>query len=994
MGTRMSGPARALLVLISILLTHLTSWALPSAAEWGGFRDGWRFTQRVDHATGHRDAQEASRQDSLHSWDALRYQADLTLGFNPAHLDATVSITFAARETLSWLDLHLRGYEIHSIRVEGQDVAWSRNDDRLSLDLSAHPVAAGDSAHVELQYSGTPVVSNDTGLFMSSTLAYTLSDPWGTRNWLACFDEPFDKALWQVSVRADSLYSTLSNGTLQSVVNHGDGTSTWTYRHDLPMSSYLVSLVTGRLTDLADVWQGHPLHWFVYPQHVAAAQAAVTHMPEMLDCFSGYWGDYPFDSYAMGEAPIYGGMGGMEHQTCTTIGSGIIAGGLQYESIIAHELSHMWWGDALTPVDYRQVWLNEGWATYAEALFFQYLANGDEAVFQDYLVQIQQTYLNWDTGFQPIFAPPANDLFNLNQYEKAASVLHMLRDLLGRELFDATQREWQATHRYGTVSTDEYREALEVASGLELDWFFHQWIYTGGYPTYQHVTETRQQDSDCRVHLTVNQSHPRLDAFRARVPLRLVTSAVTLDTTIWVDQQSMQFSWTLPGQFDTLIFNHLNTVLCRQLAQPAMPGPPLWHVQACHLDDRLGGNGDGDLAQGETAWLSLDVENVGGWDTNVQFSLSSNDLSTSGSWATVPDAGSGMHVLLPFDQVAVSGWNQAASAYASLVLHTTSDSYPEQLSEFRLPVGDPHLKLATSDSQNSLRPFYQTELDSLLEFSDSLNVAEGLPSIESMEAGTLLWFTGATGESLTEAEQNWVGGHAEFVGKAFVGGQDAWDSIEDQCFFRALHADLPEVLVEGMPGTPFEGLSALLIGAGGAQNQSSPSSLEFCPDMDDCSSQVFAVYANSREPAILGWEICDGPLVLVGSGFGFESISGLANTSSRREWLAALMQVLENETVLPPTPRPVVPSVLELGAPHPNPFNPLTHIPFTLSQPMHVRATLYDLLGRVRCRLVDKPLEAGSHDLQVDGSAMASGLYVVAVEAGECRTTRKVLLMK
>jgi hypothetical protein len=106
------------------------------------------------------------------------------------------------------------------------------------------------------------------------------------------------------------------------------------------------------------------------------------------------------------------------------------------------------------------------------------------------------------------------------------------------------------------------------------------------------------------------------------------------------------------------------------------------------------------------------------------------------------------------------------------------------------------------------------------------------------------------------------------------------------------------------------------------------------------------------------------------------------------------MQVLENETVLPPTPRPVVPSVLELGAPHPNPFNPLTHIPFTLSQPMHVRATLYDLLGRVRCRLVDKPLEAGSHDLQVDGSAMASGLYVVAVEAGECRTTRKVLLMK
>ncbi|MFA7330433.1 MAG: hypothetical protein WC326_05090 [Candidatus Delongbacteria bacterium] len=190
-----------------VVALSLPAWSRPDAAEWGGFRDGWRFLHRATPATAGNFVRESSRQDSLHAWDALSYEVALGLEFSPAHLEATVRVALVAREPLNLLDLHLRGYEIHSALVNGQPVAWSREDDRLLLDLSAQPAATGDSLWAELQYAGPPMVHAGTGLFVAPQIAYTLSDPWGTRNWIACFDEPHDKALWRVSVRADSSFS-------------------------------------------------------------------------------------------------------------------------------------------------------------------------------------------------------------------------------------------------------------------------------------------------------------------------------------------------------------------------------------------------------------------------------------------------------------------------------------------------------------------------------------------------------------------------------------------------------------------------------------------------------------------------------------------------------------------------------------------------------------------------------------------------------------------
>lgn len=967
---------------------------LPGAAVWGGFLDGSRFLHRqgaVDLS-----GRDAARRDSLHAWDALAYQVALRLQLSPAWLDATVEIEAVAREDLGALDLQLRGYAITTAQVNGLDVSLSRLDDQLSLDLGAHPLAAGDSARILLAYGGTPVAQAGVGLFVSPQIAYTLSDPWGTRNWIACFDEPFDKALWSVSVRADSTLTTLSNGALLSVENHGDGTSTWSYAHDRPMSSYLVSLVTGHLTILEDSWQGLPLRWCVYPQHVAPAWEAVSRAGQMFDCFTGLWGDYPFASYAMGEAPIYGGMGAMEHQTCTTVGNGIIAGGLQYESIIAHELSHMWWGDAVTPVDFRHVWLNEGWATYAEALYFQYLAGGDEQAFLDYLRQIHQTYLGWDSQFLPIYDPPVNDLFNTSQYEKAASVLHMLRDLMGDAAFLQAQRDWQAARRYGTVDTPDYQAALEAAGGLDLTEFFQQWIYSGGYPTYQTVTESRAQGDSCRVHLTVGQSHQVLDSFRARVPLRIVTDQAQLDTLVWIEAPSTQLGWTLPGTFDTLIFNHRETVLCRHLVVPPVTGPPQWRMSGFAIDDSTGGNGDGDLARDESGWLSLELRNVGGWDTGIQFSLDSPDLEVSGTWAIVDEAGGGATVLLPTGVVQLSGWDGADMDYADLVLHSVSDHFGEQAAAIRLPMGDPWLILATSQSQEDLRPFYQIPLDSLRIFTDGMIVdADQLPPEGLPEATGLLWFSGDSGQRLTPDQQAWLKQSYEiFWTKTLVTGQDAWDDPVADCLFQPITLDVNEVLVDGVPGSPFQGLTALLIGAGGAGNQTSPSSLALCPEVGSCGEWVLAVYHNSQEPALLGVGFCDVDYSLFAAGFGFEAISGMAGTSSREAWLAAAAELLFTDTALRPASLPERPLGFWLGMPHPNPFNPVARIPYELSRAMPIRLSLHDLLGREVRVLAEGRQAAGANELSLEGSGLAAGLYIVTLKTEGRHVSRKVLLLK
>lgn len=987
---RLASGLLAVLILCSMSLSAIAN--LPSAREWGGFPErALRCGKCAQRQTG-------QRVDSLHAWDALRYDLELQLDTGSQWLSGRLQLEFAARvPLLDTLDLHLEGFSVDSARQGDALLPVVRSEPQLLLPLG-EVVAQGGSSRITIWYQGVPPQRDGLGMMVQNQVLWTVSDPWGTRLWVPCYDEPHDKALWNVTVRLPATQSALSNGELQQVEDHEDGTRSWIYRHASPLSTYLLSVVAGNHVIIEESWNELPLRWLVYPHHVDEAEVAFSRVDQMFDCFTGLWGEYPFRGYAMGEAPIYGGLGGMEHQTCTTIGHGIVANGLTYESIVAHELAHQWWGDSVTPVDFRQVWMNEGWATYSEAYYYQHLDSGEWSSFVEYMRQIHQTYLGWDSEYLPIFAPPLNNLFNISQYEKAASVLHMLRLLMGEEDFHQAQRTWLAEQSNGTVDTWEYIAAMEAASGQELDWFFDQWIFSGGYPRYRTTVQWQPQGDSSQVYLAVAQEHQVLESFNMPVPVRVQTDLALLDTLLRIDQDWQDHLLTLPGVFDTLIFNHDSWILCRH---EAMPPPPPFELVAERilLDDSAGGNGDGDLAQGESASLALGLRNLGEWRSAVQVTPASSDLELTGVWPEVASWGAGETIWLPTGFVEVTNSTLPQLGWAEVALHVQAAGEDIQDLVAQVPVGDPWLLLVQhEDLSVDLMPYYQEELDSLRLHPDHVLLAD-LPAESPLQPDhqAALWFTGDAGlripaEQLESRVNSWV---LDEGASLLISGQDALDELLAQDLHGAGVAatEAGQVALDGEPGTNFEGLSALLLGTGGAANQVSPSALE-----DRSGSQqwtVLARYRNSGAPALLAREVPESGGRLMMCGFGIEGISGMANTSSRREWLWQIAVELGGPE-LPVTrkhrPRP---ASLSLGDPRPNPFNPVTGIPVELTRPLEIRLRAYDLAGRLQKTLASGHHSAGSHLFTWQAGQAAAGLYLIELTGSDgSRMVRKVLLLK
>jgi aminopeptidase N len=219
--------------------------------------------------------------------------------------------------------------------------------------------------------------------------------------------------------------------------------------------------------------------YYVFREDSALAAYDFANVPHMMDAFNYYFGPYPFEKYGMVAVTPFA-YGGMDHQTMTTINRSWINGTRANEFGIAHELAHQWWGDMVTMSDFRHIWLNEGFATYAEALFTEYFYGQNTYApriqwYQDYYFIYDEYY-----GRFPLFDPVA--IFNAAEYFKGALVLHMLRGMMGDEAFFNGLRQYGQLYRYGNASTEDFRAVMEDVSGLSLFTFFHQWIYEPGYP--------------------------------------------------------------------------------------------------------------------------------------------------------------------------------------------------------------------------------------------------------------------------------------------------------------------------------------------------------------------------------------------------------------------------------------------------------------------------------------------------------------------------------
>jgi aminopeptidase N len=371
---------------------------------------------------------------------------------------------------------------------EGNALAYRHLGEVLEIDAS-------DLDVVKLRWHGEPP---SAGLYFTGPIPNEPERPhmvWSqcqdedAHCFIPCHDHPSIKHRWTIHLDAPAGFRLLSNGS-EGEYGEQNERAFAHFEQDEPMPAYLFTVVAAKLEGVTSEWRGRPVRYFVPVGRTEAIERSMGRTPEMLEAFSLRLGvDYPWPRYDQVVVDDFI-FGGMENVACTLMADYLLvdAKAAQHwdpESLVAHELAHQWFGDLLTCQDWSQGWLNESWATYMEALWWE--ADRDEVETAWYRLGTAAGYLDEErTRYRrPIvtyaFKSPI-DVFDRHLYNKGAGVLHTLRNLMGEAPFWAGVRLYLDRHRHSTVHTRHFQRALEDASGTNLDAFFEQWIWSAGHP--------------------------------------------------------------------------------------------------------------------------------------------------------------------------------------------------------------------------------------------------------------------------------------------------------------------------------------------------------------------------------------------------------------------------------------------------------------------------------------------------------------------------------
>jgi hypothetical protein len=476
-------------------------------------------------------------------FDALYYDLDLDLDPATAVLTGTVRMDaepVGATITEVELDL-LDNMTVDAVTVDGNPATWAHGNDLLTVQLGAS-YAPGTRFAVVVDYHGTPDASwgafgFDT--FNGDPMIWSLSEPYGARTWWPCKDVIGDKAdSVDVRVTVPSDLIVASNGLLVAVDSaSAPGEKTYWWHEKYPISTYLVFLAAHPYTVFSN-WYPYgtsdsmEIRNFVFPSHVSSVRPVVNETPSIMAFFKTIFGEYPFLDEKYGHAEFLWG-GAMEHQTCSSMG-------FWDEYVVAHELSHQWWGDMTTPATWSHIWLNEGFATYAEALWSEH----KYGVPQYRLDMTATRYYGPGT----IYVQNPSDFYQLLRvdlsYNKASWVLHMLRHVVGDAAFFQTLQEWRvyAPTLYGNGTTEDFRSVCESVSGMDLEAFFDQWIYGEYYPVYVFTWSEQPAGGGYDISLHIDQKQTN-QVFR--MPIDVWVGFASGDTTIVVQDTLASQDFTL-----------------------------------------------------------------------------------------------------------------------------------------------------------------------------------------------------------------------------------------------------------------------------------------------------------------------------------------------------------------------------------------------------------------------------------------------------------------
>ncbi len=456
--------------------------------------------------------------------DIENYRFELTLSDDTDDIvgRTTISIRFRANGVvavpldLTSVDGSGAGMRVSSVTASGAALDYTHEDDLLTIHL-AEPGRAGHRIDVTVEYSGAPAAGLRIGPNKYGDRTF-FSDNWPNRarNWLPTIDHVYEKAMNEFVVTAPSHYQVVSNGVLVEETDLGNGARLTHWKQSVPISPWLYVLGVARFAvqNVGD-FDGKPIQTWVYAQdRDAGFYDFAVPTKQVLEFYDEHVGPFAYEKLANVTSPATGG--GMEAASAIMYGENSVTGDrtVRWRNVVIHEIAHQWFGNAVTEADWDHVWLSEGFATYFTLLFREHAYGRDD--FVDGLKSAsERVFAQYDQD--PDYRIVHDNLDDMSRvtsgatYQKGAWVLHMLRKRMGDEAFWAGIQAYYAAHMNGSATTDDFRLAMEQASGENLEAFFRQWLYQGGNP---HLEGWWRYDPTAQaVSIEINQTQTNVGPF-------------------------------------------------------------------------------------------------------------------------------------------------------------------------------------------------------------------------------------------------------------------------------------------------------------------------------------------------------------------------------------------------------------------------------------------------------------------------------------------------
>jgi aminopeptidase N len=415
-------------------------------------------------------------------YDVASYDLALRYDPGPDRLSGRASITASATTDLSRFNLDLSGLGVESVRVNGAVARYTRDGGELVVTAPAG-LRRGTQFTVDIGYSGVPKPISGPGLGAEGFLhtadgAVAIGQPEGAASWFPVNDHPLDKATYTIAVTVPAGLTALSNGVPlgSSTV---DGWTTWRWAEHAPMASYLATVVIGRYRVSRGSHDGKPVVTAVASSlPVGPADRAMARTTEVADFLATQFGPYPFDAYGgivHNEPRI---RFALENQSRPVYSAAFFGSGADQTWVVAHELAHQWYGDSVSVRHWEDIWLNEGFATYAEWLWSEYTGSGTAEE------NFRRTYAaaTGEVWRVPPGEPGRDELFSRSVYKRGAMTLHALRLTVGDPAFFRILRSWAAQKRDGNATTEEFIALAERESGRSLRALFDAWLFRTTQP--------------------------------------------------------------------------------------------------------------------------------------------------------------------------------------------------------------------------------------------------------------------------------------------------------------------------------------------------------------------------------------------------------------------------------------------------------------------------------------------------------------------------------